>query len=62
MASTPTDPAALAASGSVGVEAIAGGIHAAFVVAAFLSMAAVVGALFVRTPEQDPAAGPPRTH
>ena len=54
--------AALAASGSVGVEAIAGGIHAAFVVAAFLSMAAVVGALFVRTPEQDPAAGPPRTH
>ena len=54
--------ATLAESGSVEVEAAAGGVHAAFVVAAFLSVAAVVGAFFVRTPEQEPAAGPPRTH
>jgi MFS transporter, DHA2 family, lincomycin resistance protein len=32
------------------IESIAGGIHAAFVVAALLSLVAVAGALFVRTP------------
>jgi DHA2 family lincomycin resistance protein-like MFS transporter len=50
--------AALADSGAVGVEAVAGGVHAAFVVAACLSLAAVVGALFVRTPETATAGGP----
>jgi DHA2 family lincomycin resistance protein-like MFS transporter len=43
--------AALAGSGTAEVEAVAGGVHAAFVVAAVLSMVAVVGALFVRTPD-----------
>ena len=33
------------------VERIAGGVHAAFLVAAFLSVFAVVGSFFVRTPE-----------
>jgi MFS transporter, DHA2 family, lincomycin resistance protein len=47
--------AALVGSGVVGVDATAGGVHAAFVVAACLSLAAIVGALFVRTPEPESA-------
>ena len=47
--------AALVSSGVVGVEAVAGGVHAAFVVAACLSVAAIIGALFVRTPEPEGA-------
>ena len=39
------------------VERIAGGMHVAFLVAAFLSVVAVVGSLFVRTP--DASGGPP---
>jgi DHA2 family lincomycin resistance protein-like MFS transporter len=35
------------------VERIAGGVHSAFLVAACLSVLAVVGALFVRTPQPD---------
>jgi len=50
--------AALAESGTAEVDAIAGGIHAAFVVAACLSMAAVVGALFVGTPRPENAGAP----
>ena len=41
------------------VERIAGGIHVAFLVAACLSVLAVLGALFVRTPAQDNAPGNP---
>lgn len=47
-----------AALGGVGVDAVAGGVHAAFVVAAVLSVVAVVGAAFVRTPETGPGGGP----
>jgi len=47
--------AALEGSGVVEVEAVAGGVHDAFVVAACLSVAVVVGALFVRTPEPEGA-------
>jgi DHA2 family lincomycin resistance protein-like MFS transporter len=55
--------AALADAGAVGVDAVAGGVHAAFLVAACLSLAAVVGALFVRTPEPEGAsAGPAVGH
>jgi MFS transporter, DHA2 family, lincomycin resistance protein len=53
---------AMADSGAVGVEAVAGGVHAAFVVAACLSVAAIVGALFVRTPEPEGAAAVPAGH
>jgi MFS transporter, DHA2 family, lincomycin resistance protein len=42
------------------VERIAGGIHLAFLVAAFLSLLAIVGALFVRTP--DTAHAPAEVH
>jgi DHA2 family lincomycin resistance protein-like MFS transporter len=38
------------------VERIAGGVHSAFLVAALLSVVAVVGALFVRTPQPEDAA------
>ena len=41
---------------------VAGGVHAAFLVAAGLSVVAVIGSLFVRTPELDPAAGLPPAH
>ena len=54
--------AAMADSGAVGVEAVAGGVHAAFVVAACLSVAAIVGALFVRTPQPEDAVGAPAGH
>jgi hypothetical protein len=38
-------------------------VHAAFVVAACLSVAAIVGALFVRTPQpEEVAAGAPAGH
>ncbi len=40
----------LAAAGTVPVEATVGGIHAAFLVAACLSLVGIVGAFFVRTP------------
>ncbi|WP_232662774.1 DHA2 family efflux MFS transporter permease subunit [Pseudonocardia sp. TRM90224] len=40
----------LAAAGTVPVEAAAGGIHAAYLVAATLSLIGIVGAFFVRTP------------
>lgn len=40
----------LAAAGAVPVEATVGGIHTAFLVAAFLSLIGIVGAFFVRTP------------
>ena len=53
--------AALAGSGTAQVDAAAGGIHTAFVVAACLSMAAVVGALFVGTPRPENA-GVPAAH
>jgi MFS transporter, DHA2 family, lincomycin resistance protein len=42
--------AQLAAGGASVVEQTAGGVHAAFVVAACLSLIAIVGALFVRSP------------
>jgi DHA2 family lincomycin resistance protein-like MFS transporter len=42
--------AALAARGAPELERIAGGVHTAFVVAACLSVVAVAGAAFVRTP------------
>ncbi len=48
--------AALAASGAPVVEQTAGGIHAAFLVAAALSTVAVIGAFLVRTPAQEKAA------
>lgn len=40
----------LAAAGAVPVEATVGGIHAAFLVAAILSLAGIAGAFFIRTP------------
>jgi DHA2 family lincomycin resistance protein-like MFS transporter len=40
---------ALAADGASLVEQTAGGVHAAFVVAASLSLLAIVGALFIRS-------------
>lgn len=45
--------AALAAEGASVVERTAGGVHAAFGVGACLSLIAVVGAFFVRTPSVD---------
>lgn len=39
-------------------ERIAGGMHVAFLVAACLSVVAVVGSLFVRTPETGSAPAP----
>ena len=48
--------ASLGATGASVVEQTAGGVHAAFLVAAFLSLAAIVGAFFLRTPVQEPAA------
>ena len=42
--------AELAAGGASVVEQTAGGVHAAFVVAACLSLIAIAGALFVRSP------------
>ncbi|SHJ94802.1 MFS transporter, DHA2 family, lincomycin resistance protein [Pseudonocardia thermophila] len=45
----------LAAAGAAPVEATVGGIHTAFLVAAVLSLVAIVGAFFVRTPQGAPA-------
>jgi DHA2 family lincomycin resistance protein-like MFS transporter len=45
----------LAAAGEVPVEAAVGGIHSAFLVAAFLSLIGIVGAFFVRTPDTSEA-------
>jgi DHA2 family lincomycin resistance protein-like MFS transporter len=42
------------------VEATVGGIHAAFLVAAVLSLIGIVGAFFVRTP--DTSQGAPAGH
>jgi DHA2 family lincomycin resistance protein-like MFS transporter len=50
----------LAAAGAVPVEATVGGIHAAFLVAAVLSLIGIVGAFFVRTP--DTSQGAPAGH
>ena len=47
---------ALAATGVPELESIAGGVHTAFLVAACLSVVAVGGALFVRTPALEGAA------
>jgi DHA2 family lincomycin resistance protein-like MFS transporter len=46
-------------TGAPEVERIAGGMHVAFLVAACLSVVAVVGSLFVRTPSVDNAQGDP---
>jgi DHA2 family lincomycin resistance protein-like MFS transporter len=45
--------AALAATGVSPLESTAGGVHTAFLVAACLSVVAVGGALFVRTPDPE---------
>jgi DHA2 family lincomycin resistance protein-like MFS transporter len=50
---------AAALTGVPEVERIAGGMHVAFLVAACLSVVAVVGSLFVRTPSVDNAPGDP---
>ncbi|WP_308283122.1 DHA2 family efflux MFS transporter permease subunit [Pseudonocardia nigra] len=50
--------AELAAEGAPLVEQTAGGVHAAFVVAAVLSLVAVVGACFMRAPDGEQAAKP----
>jgi hypothetical protein len=46
--------AALAAAGASVAERTAGGVHTAFTVAAVLSLAAVVGAIFVRSEDAGP--------
>jgi DHA2 family lincomycin resistance protein-like MFS transporter len=46
----------LAAAGASTVEQVAGGTHAAFVVAAFLSLIAIACSFFVRSPAQELAA------
>ena len=46
----------LAAGGASAVEQTAGGVHAAFLVAACLSLIAIGGAFLVRTPAQEQAA------
>lgn len=51
--------AGLAAAGASVVEQTAGGVHTAFLVAACLSLVAVVGAFMVRTPAQEQAAAVP---
>jgi DHA2 family lincomycin resistance protein-like MFS transporter len=43
----------LAATGASPAEATAGGVHAAFLIAAFASLLPIVGAFLVRTPEPD---------
>lgn len=47
---------ALAATGASVAEQTAGGIHAAFLVAACISLVAVVGSFMIRTPAQEDAA------
>jgi MFS transporter, DHA2 family, lincomycin resistance protein len=49
--------AALAGAGASVAEQTAGGVHTAFLVAAILSMVAVVGAFMIRTPAQEAAHG-----
>jgi MFS transporter, DHA2 family, lincomycin resistance protein len=49
--------AALAAGGAGPVEATAGGVHAAFLVAAAVSVVAIVGAFLVRAPEVEGVEG-----
>jgi DHA2 family lincomycin resistance protein-like MFS transporter len=53
------ESARLAGSGSVPLEALAGGIRAAFLLGAITSLGAVACAPFVRRPD---AAGPPPPH
>jgi MFS transporter, DHA2 family, lincomycin resistance protein len=48
--------ATLAGEGASVVEQTAGGVHAAFLVAAIVSMVAVAGAFLIRTPAQEEAA------
>ncbi|MFD1213719.1 DHA2 family efflux MFS transporter permease subunit [Arthrobacter sp. GCM10027362] len=47
--------AALAAAGQAGTAAVAGGVRAAFLTGAVLSLLAIVGAFFVRKPEEQAA-------
>jgi len=47
---------ALAATGASVAEQTAGGIHAAFLVAACISLVAVVGSFMIRTPAQEDVA------
>jgi DHA2 family lincomycin resistance protein-like MFS transporter len=49
----------LAAGGASAAEQTAGGMPAAFLVAACVSLIAIAGALFIRTPAQEVAAAPP---
>lgn len=56
-----TTSAALAGDGSSAVTAAAGGIQSAFLVGAFVSLLAIVGAIFVRRPAEAPA-GMPAAH
>jgi hypothetical protein len=51
--------AGLAAEGAAPAEQTAGGVHAAFLVAAVLSLLAIVGAFLIRAPEDDGAPGGP---
>ena len=46
----------LAVGGASVAEQTAGGMHAAFLVAACVSLIAIVGAVFIRTPAQEVAA------
>jgi MFS transporter, DHA2 family, lincomycin resistance protein len=49
--------ASRAASGASQVESTAGGVHAAFLVAAMLSVVAIAGAFLIRNPDADEADG-----
>jgi DHA2 family lincomycin resistance protein-like MFS transporter len=49
--------ASLTASGAGKVEATAGGVHAAFLVAAVLSVVAIAGAFLIGNPDGDEAGG-----
>jgi MFS transporter, DHA2 family, lincomycin resistance protein len=49
--------AALAVEGAAPVDQTAGGVHAAFLVSAVLSLAAIVGAFLIGTPDDGAAAG-----
>lgn len=52
----------LAGAGAATVEATAGGVHSALVLAAALSVLAVAGAALVRTPPAQAVAGAPAMH
>ncbi|WP_376766130.1 DHA2 family efflux MFS transporter permease subunit [Arthrobacter mobilis] len=48
--------AALAAGGQAGIEAVAGGVQAAFLTGALISLPAIAGAFFIRKPAEQPVA------